>query len=124
MKHNIKTKEIFLTPAISDYVEKKLAHLDKFISPVDLEKTICYVEIGKTTNHHKKGDYFLAELTVHIGGKSLRAEIEKDDLYAAMDMAVDEMANELKRYEKRKSGLVKRGGAKIKALIKRIYSQE
>jgi putative sigma-54 modulation protein len=124
MKHNIKTKEIFLTPAISDYVEKKLAHLDKFISPVDLEKTICYVEIGKTTNHHKKGDYFLAELTVHIGGKSLRAEIEKDDLYAAMDMAVDEMANELKRYEKRKSVLVKRGGAKIKALIKRIYSQE
>ncbi len=121
MKHNIKTKEIFLTPAIADYVEKKIQHLDKFINPDNMQETICYVEIGKTSQHHKKGDYFVAELTVHIGGKSLRAEVEKDDLYAAIDLAVDEMATELKRFEKRKKGLLKRGGAQIKAMIKRFY---
>lgn len=121
MKHNVKTKEIFLTPAIADYLEKKIIHLDKFISPDSMEQTICNVEIGKSTKHHKNGDFFIATLTLVIGGKTLRTEVEKDDLYASIDIAVDEMATELKRFEKRKKGLMKRGGAKIKAMIKGFY---
>ncbi len=120
MKHNIKTKEIFLTPAINDYVEKKIAHLDKFVSPNNLEQSICYAEIGKTTKHHKNGDFFVAELNVHVGGKSLRARVETEDLYAAVDMAVDEMIEELKSFKDKKTSLVKRGGAKIKAIIKKF----
>ena len=118
MKHNIKTKEISLTPAINDYLEKKIAHLDKFISPEDKEVVMCYVEVGKSTQHHKNGDFFVAELTIHIGGKSLRAEVEKDDLYAAIDVVVDEMATELKRFGKKKTSLLKRSGARLKAFIK------
>ena len=121
MKHNVKTTEIFLTPAISDYLEKRLERLDKFISPNNKEETLCYVEIGKTTNHHKKGDHFVAELTIHIGGKSFRAEVEKNDLYSAIDLAVDEMANELRVYKNKKTNFIKRSGAKIKAVIQRFY---
>ncbi len=123
MKHNIKTKEISLTPAIKDYLEKKLAHLDKFISPEHMDEVMCYVEVGKSTQHHKNGDFFVAELTIHIGGKSLRAEVEESDLYAAIDIVVDEMATELKRFAKKQTSLLKRSGAKIKAFVKGFYKE-
>jgi len=121
MKHNIKTREIFLTPAISEYVEKRVNHLDKFISPENLESAMCYIDIGKTTNHHKNGDLFVAEFTLHIGGKSFRSSIEKEDLYVAIDIATEGLAEELRSYKNKKKGLFRRGGAKIKSLVKGLY---
>jgi ribosomal subunit interface protein len=121
MKHNIKTTNIFLTSAISEYLDKKLTHLDKFIKPEDKETVMCYVDIGKTTNHHKTGDIFKAEFTLHIRGKSIRAVSEQEDLYAALDEVNDETAKELKSYKEKKDSLIKRGGARIKAMIKSFY---
>lgn len=124
MKHNIKTTNIFLTPAITEYLEKRLSHLDKFIKPEDKEIVMCYVDIGRTTKHHKTGDVFRAEFTLHIGGKSIRALSEKEDLYSAIDATNDEMAKEIKSYKEKKDGLLKRGGTKIKTLLKSLYSSE
>lgn len=121
MKHNIKTIEIFLTPAIKDYLEKRIAHLDKFITPADQESVMCYAEIGKSTNHHKNGDIFIAEFTIHIGGRSFRAVAEEYDLYASIDKATEEIMEELKSYKDKKKSLLKRGGAKLKSLIKGLY---
>ena len=36
MRHNIKTTDFSMTPAIKDYVEKRLGHLDKFVNPLEL----------------------------------------------------------------------------------------
>jgi len=123
MKHNITTKEISLTPAIKDHLEKRIAHLDRFIGSDVKDEVMCYAEVGKSTKHHKNGDFFVAELTVHIGGKSLRAEVEKDDLYAAIDEVIDEMSTELKRFSKKKTSVLKRTGAKVKAFIKGFYEK-
>lgn len=124
MKHNIKMTNTFLTPSITDYVEKRLSHLDKFINPEEIETVMCYVEIGKTTNHHKTGDIFKAELNLHLGGKTLRASSEKEDLYAAIDAVNDEMAQELKSYKEKKTSFIRRGGAKIKKMLKGIYDSK
>ena len=124
MRHNIKTTDFSITPSIKNYLEEKISHLDKFINPEDKEAVMCYVEIGKTTNHHKKGDLFVAELTVHIGGKSLRAAEKQEDLYAAIDVVTEEMAEELKTYKDRKISLIKKGGAKLKSLIKGLYADK
>src|SRR5689334_13398540 len=102
MKHNIKTLDMQLTPAISAYLEKRIAHLDKFIDGSIAESLMCYVELGKSTRHHKKGDFFKTELTVNTGGKSFRAEAEESDLYASIDVATDEMAEELKSFKDKK----------------------
>jgi putative sigma-54 modulation protein len=123
MKHNTKTLEINLTPAINDYLEKKIAHLDKFLSGKD-EAAMCYIDLGKTTQHHKNGDFFKTELTVHIGGKSFRASAIESDLYASIDIATEEMAEELKSFKDKKTTLLKRGGQKIKGFIKKFYNDE
>lgn len=121
MKHNIKTTEIFLTPAIKDYLEKRISHLDKFISPENKDEIMCYAEIGKSTNHHRKGDFFIAELNIFIGKKSFRAQVQEDDLYAAIDNVTEEMAEELKSFKDKKTSLLKRSGARLKSFIKGFY---
>ncbi len=113
-----------LTPAITDYVEKRLTHLDKFISPEEIEVVMCYVDIGKISNHHKTGDIFKAEFNLHIGKKTLRAVSEKEDLYAAIDSVNDEMAKELKSHKEKKTSFLRKGGAKIKELLKGMYDSK
>jgi ribosomal subunit interface protein len=118
MKYNIKTIEFSLTPAINDYVEKKLNSLDKFIHESKKDDAMCYVEIGKTTNHHKNGDLFLAEFTLRLAeGESLHTSIEKEDLYTAIDLTTEELAEELRSKKDKKVSLMRRGGAKIKSMM-------
>ena len=118
MRHNIKTTDFSMTPAIKDYIEKRISHLDKFVNPDKKELPMCYIEIGKTTNHHKSGDLFRAEVTINIGSKSLRAEATEDDLYAALDKVSEEMSEELKSFKAKEVSLTRKDGAKIKEILK------
>jgi ribosomal subunit interface protein len=111
-----------MTPAIKNYVEKEMAHLNKFVNPADKELPMCYVEIGKTTNHHKKGELFKSEFTVHIGGKSFRVESHEEDLYMALDKATEQMTEELKSFKDKKVSFMKRSGAKLKSFVKGFYT--
>lgn len=112
-----------ITSAIGDYLNKKLEHINKFIDPND-ESAICDIELGKTTKHHNKGDLFRAEINLHIKGKNLRAVSETDDLYASIDEIKDEMTRELLSNKDRKVSLIKRGGAKIKNVLKGIFNKD
>jgi len=66
MKINIKTTNISLTPAISEYIEKRIGSLDKFYKKE--EDIVINVEVGKTTEHHKSGDIFRAEINLTRAG--------------------------------------------------------
>jgi putative sigma-54 modulation protein len=123
MQIKIKGTNIELTPAITDYVNKRVESLNKFVDSHD-ESVLAYVEVGKTTHHHKNGDFFRAEINLHIRGKDLYAASEQADLYAAIDDVKEEMARELKSAREKKITLVRRGGAKLKALIRGLYKKE
>ncbi len=60
-----------------------------------------WVEIGKTTSHHQKGDIFRAEAQMRFPGKSLRAESKRDDLKLAITEIKDELQRELKQYKEK-----------------------
>ena len=117
MRINEKGTNMQITAEIKDYLYKKLEHLEKFIDPTD-ESVLCEVELGKISRHHKNGDVFRTEINLHIAGKNLRAEAEKDELFASIDVAKDEMARELKANKDKKVSLLKKGGSKIKGIIK------
>jgi putative sigma-54 modulation protein len=117
MKTNVKATQMELTTAISEYLAKRLTALDKFVDPAD-DSAMCYVEVGKISKHHKSGDVFRAEINLHIGGKSFRAEAEEADLYAAIDVVKDEMVAELRNSKTKRLNLLRRGGQKIKGMFK------
>ncbi|MBN2094380.1 MAG: ribosome-associated translation inhibitor RaiA [Candidatus Zambryskibacteria bacterium] len=116
IKINTKATEISLTPAILDYIEKKLEVLEKFYD--EMEDVIVDVEVGKTTQHHKSGDIFRAEIKLRARGKEYYTSAETEDLYASIDKVKDDIVRKLTSKRKKTLDLIRRGGAKIKNLIK------
>jgi putative sigma-54 modulation protein len=119
MSINIKATNIELTSAIEEYVNDRLARIDKFIK--EGESANIYVEVGKTTNHHKQGDYFRAEINMEISGKKFYTFSEKEDLYNAIDNAKEEIIRQITSKKDRKQTLFKRGALRIKRMIKGMY---
>ncbi|MEK7069837.1 MAG: ribosome-associated translation inhibitor RaiA [Patescibacteria group bacterium] len=118
MNINLKATNFELTPSIREYVEKRVNGLEKFIRVTD-ESVQAWVEIGKTTNHHNKGDIFRAEIQIRIPhcGKGVRAEATHQTLNEAIDDAHDKMKLELEKVKDRKVSLMRKGARAIKNLI-------
>jgi len=119
MNIKIRAKNFEITPAIDDYVTKKISTLEKFLTGKD--NILCEVEIGRTTKHHKSGDIFQAEINiVEPGGVQIFARAEEVDLYTAIDIVRDGAEREIVSRKKKKNTLFRKGGMVIKNLIKRI----
>ncbi len=119
MNIKIRATNFELTPAIEEYVTKKISMLEKFLEVKDA--TLCEVEIGRTTNHHRSGDVFRAEINLtQPGHGQVYAVDEEEDLYAAIDIVRDEAEMEITREKKKRWHLLRRGGVKAKAILKRL----
>ena len=119
MKIHIKTTSISSSEAITNYVDKRLSKIGKIIG--DDPSIQCDVELAKTSGHHNKGDIFRAEIHIVGAGKNLYAASEKSDLYAAIDDVQDEIKRELKSKKDKDTSLMRRGGARVKAMVKGIW---
>jgi putative sigma-54 modulation protein len=117
MNINIKGTNIELTEAINEYVTKRLSVIEKFTTEGE---TTGYVEIGKTTHHHKQGDVFKAEFDLTINGEHYFSSSEKEDLYIAIDDAKEEIVRQITEKKDRKRTLFKRGALSVKKMLKGI----
>ncbi len=119
MQKNIKATNFELTPAISDYIEKRFAVFDRFI-PVDIDGAKCDVEVAKTTRHHKQGDVFKAEVHLVFSGKNFYGTAEKNDLYSAIDVVRDEIVRSLSTSKDKNMSLMRKGALAMKNVLKGI----
>lgn len=117
MRINIKATGIELTPAISDYATKKVSSLNKYLNNAD---TVVQVEVGRSTQHHKSGEVFKAEVHITGAGLDLYGVSEQVDLYAAIDAVKDEIKGTLLQSKDRKETLFRRGARAAKDIIKGI----
>ena len=119
MNIKIRSKNFEITAAIDDYVMKKIGTLEKFIDVKD--STICEVEIGRTTTHHKSGEIFRTEVNImEPGSKQVFAVAEAIDLYSAIDLVRDEAERGIVSRKKKHNTLFRRGALQVKNLLKRI----
>lgn len=116
MRINIKAVGIELTPAINEYVEKKVSSLEKYFraSP----DALVQVEVGKSTQHHKQGNVFRAE--IHVSGQGLDhyAAAEEADINAAIDAVKDDLARKLTHEKGKREALYRRGGRAVKEMMR------
>lgn len=117
IKKTIKGTSIELTPAIESAVDKAVNALDKYVDPTDTS-ALADVEVGKTTNRHKSGDIFRAEINFHSRIGDLRAEAEKEDLYVAINAVKDEIVEALRSKKAKKIDFVRRSGVKLKNMLR------
>ena len=121
---NIQTKTtggLTLTPAISEYVEKRAATLKKFF--INDPTAICTIDLGKTTAHHKHGDIFRAQIHIVAKDRDIFTSSEKEDLYAAIDDVREQAIIELSTANKKRISLVRRSGRRVKNIIKGLWGK-
>lgn len=119
MRINEKGVNMKIAGDVKAYLYKKLESVEKLVDKND-ESIICDIELGRVSNHHNKGDVFRTEINLHIAGKNLRAVAEEEDILASIDIVKDEIVRELKTIKDKKVSLLKKGGAKIKSIIKGV----
>ncbi|MFH1253738.1 MAG: ribosome-associated translation inhibitor RaiA [Candidatus Uhrbacteria bacterium] len=91
----IKATNMEMTEAIENYVREKLESLDKLMVDFQPEPE-AGVEVGKTSDHHAKGPFFFAEANLSVPGNNLlRARVEVEDLYEAIDLMKDDLRRQV-----------------------------
>lgn len=93
MKVQIYGKNITVTPAIAEKIEKKLNHLEKYFM-ID-ENVVANVVVRVYPNKQK------IEVTIPTKFAVLRTEVVHDDLYAAIDLAIDKLEDQIRRQKTR-----------------------
>ena len=81
MKYNIRGSKIDVTEAISDYIKSKLSKVEKYLDDND--------EVEAKAIISTKGRDQKVEVTIWSGKYNIRAEEVNPDLYAAIDLVVD-----------------------------------
>ncbi len=96
MKIKITGKELKITDAINDYVEKKLERIDKYFEEAEAEVTI---RTEKNTQ--------IAEIYVIANGEKYRAVTEDKDLYASIDKDIDILEGQIRKAKTKKEKMQK-----------------
>jgi len=83
--------------AISDYIEERVGRLDRFNERV----TSAKFEL-RSEHQRSGGDQWIAQFTVSTPGRILRAETRDRDQRHAVDIAVEKMRKQVRRFHSRK----------------------
>jgi putative sigma-54 modulation protein len=109
---NTKAKHIDLTPAIEDYLARRMESIERHLPQSDA--ITCDVELEKTTEHHRTGMIYRTEINLMLGGQLLRAEATAETIEAAIDEAKDELKRELTKLTDKTESMFRRGARKAK----------
>lgn len=95
-------KNIEVTPALQDYLEKRLSKLDKYFEE-ELEAQVTLSVVKESQG---------VEVTISINGLLLRAEEATGDMYASIDLVVDKLERQLHKYKTKINRKVRQKGLK------------
>ena len=93
MTISIRGKNIEVTNALKEYVEKKLMKLDKLDKHIDLSKAQVTLLVEKGTHR--------VEVTIPVNGMILRGEEATDDMYSSIDLVVEKLEKQINKYKSR-----------------------
>lgn len=87
----VKGRNIDVTPALKEYVEKKITKVTKQFKTVGDIAAVLKVEKG---NH-------IVEITVPASGILLRAQENTKDMYSSIDLVVEKIERQIHKYKTR-----------------------
>lgn len=128
MRIQIKTTNFDLTDAIRANVEERLAGVADRLQRIEErdadedrggeDSVLARVEVGRTTNHHNKGDIYKAQVHLEIPGEpNLHAEAVEADLMVALDVVKEQIEREIRRSQEKHRDAIRRGGRKAKEML-------
>jgi putative sigma-54 modulation protein len=91
MKFNIRGENVEITPALREYVEKKVGRLDRYFS-ADITSDV-YVTLKVNRDQHN------VEVTIPMPKLLLRAEEKNTDMYASIDLVVEKLERQIRKHK-------------------------
>ena len=88
-------KNMEITDRIQDYIDKKVTRLDRYLSGIEEAR----VDLSYEKSARSAADRQVAQITVRGKGFVLRSEERADDIFAALDVALDKMQRRIERYK-------------------------
>ncbi|MEJ2354061.1 MAG: ribosome-associated translation inhibitor RaiA [Anaerolineales bacterium] len=88
-------KNLEVTDRIHDYVNKKVSKLDRYLNDIDDAR----VDLAYSKSARSASDRQVAQITIRGKGFILRSEERADDIFAAVDTAVDRMQRRIERFK-------------------------
>jgi ribosomal subunit interface protein len=125
MNTRIKSTDYQMTPEVSDYLNVRLATLEKLLGE-HAEVARCEVELGLDAGGQKHGaNLWFAEITIRMpGGPNARATNRSASINGAIDDVKEEVERQLRREKQAHIRILRKSGAAIKSLLKFGQSEE
>ena len=96
MKLKVTGKELMITEALNDYVEKKLSRIEKYFEDLEADVTL------RTEKNEQ-----IAEMNIYANGESYRAVTEDKDLYASIDKDIDILEGQIRKAKTKKEKMMR-----------------
>jgi putative sigma-54 modulation protein len=95
LEYEIFARNMEVSDRINEYVDKKIAKLDKLINNiVDTRVDLTYAKSARSAS-----DRHVAQVTIRGKGFILRAEERADDIFTAIDESIEKMSRQIARYK-------------------------
>lgn len=109
MELNIRTSGVKVTDGLREFIDKRMAKLDRLAEHV----VDAQLEL-KTETSRTGAETSTAQITFQTGRHVLRSEAEAPEIARAIDMAIDKLVGQVRRFNDRKH---KRGGKPLNELV-------
>jgi putative sigma-54 modulation protein len=113
-------KNMEVTDRISDYVTKKVSKLEKFMTNVDETR----VDLVYEKSARNAADRQVAQITVRGKRAILRTEEKANDIFEAIDAAVDKMQRKMERFKGKRMRGRTNGGSVADVVAEPIVEEE
>lgn len=114
MAITVRGKNIDITPALRDYVEKRVGKITRYFDNLGEITVILTVAKGR----------HIVEVTVPVNGILLRGEEATTDMYASIDLVIEKLEKQIEKYKTKIARKLKQGGFKTEAPVHAAHETE
>jgi putative sigma-54 modulation protein len=91
MNYNIRGENLEITPALRDYVEKKVGKLERYFDTTPVADVNVRMQVLNTQH--------IIEITIPMPQLLLRGEEVHTDMYAAIDSVVEKLESQIRKHK-------------------------
>ncbi|MFC0469936.1 ribosome hibernation-promoting factor, HPF/YfiA family [Halalkalibacter kiskunsagensis] len=91
MNYNIRGENLEITPALRDYVEKKVGKLERYFDTTPVADVNVKMQV--LNNQH------IIEITIPMPQLMLRGEEVHNDMYAAIDSVIEKLERQIRKHK-------------------------
>lgn len=116
MAITVRGKNIEITPALRDYVSKRVGKITKYFDGASMGEITAILTVNKSRHS--------VEVTVPINGILLRGEEVTTDMYASIDLVIEKLEKQIEKYKTKLTRKLKSGSFRTDLIPARVAAPE